>query len=673
MKHKVMDMKLYRKRGGISKGGDMKGEAFDSVNRARREERGDRVRGMRLLREAEVHYMGMSKFRRDRERNKRYTYGDQWGDMICYEGVRMREEDYIRRQGNTPLKNNLIRRLVRNVIGVYRSQSSEPICIARDREEQRLGQTMSTTLQYNMQLNRLSGLNARAMEEFLISGFVVQRKSYGWRNGKEDCWTDLVQPNNFFIDCRMRDGRGWDCCILGEIHDIGFEDLVSEFAKTPGDYDRLSGIYRTARDSRSLTSLWEDFGYGGIGRDKSFLVPLDERLCRVIEIWKLESKPRYRCHDWNSGEIYKVDAEDLEELVLSENRRRGETGRSVGMREDEIPYIDYEWTIDRYWYYYYVSPTGDIIAEGESPYEHKSHPYVFKAYPFIDGEIHSFVGDVIDQQRYTNRLITMYDWIMRGSAKGVLMIPEDTIPQGMGPEDFADTWTRFNGVIIYKPSTRHSNIPQQVSQNSTNIGISELLNVQLKFFEDITGVNGALQGKPGYSGMSAALYSQQMQNGTTSLLDILEAFSEFTLDGAYKDVKNIQQYYTSRRVMNIAGRKAMVEYDPDKIRDVEFDLSVVPSTATPVYRALANDFLMQIFKTGKITLQQMLEVGNYPFADELLQLLKSQEEQTPTGEGGMMIPEEIKEAAAEGADGQAVEALYAALRGDGQKDAYPTD
>lgn len=36
---------------------------------------------------------------------------------------------------------------------------------------------------------------ARTMEEFLISGFIVHRKSYGWRNGKEDCWTDYVQPN----------------------------------------------------------------------------------------------------------------------------------------------------------------------------------------------------------------------------------------------------------------------------------------------------------------------------------------------------------------------------------------------------------------------------------------------------------------------------------------------
>ncbi len=73
-----------------------------------------------------------------------------------------------------------------------------------------------------------------------------------------------------------------------------------------------------------------------------------------------------------------------------------------------MPLIKATWFIDDYWYFYYLSPFGDILKEGETPYEHGSHPYIFKAYPFIDGEIHSFVADVIDQQRYTNRLITLF-------------------------------------------------------------------------------------------------------------------------------------------------------------------------------------------------------------------------------------------------------------------------
>lgn len=49
----------------------------------------------------------MDDFRKDRERNKRYTYGKQWDDMICVNGEAMSEEEYIERQGSVPLKTTL--------------------------------------------------------------------------------------------------------------------------------------------------------------------------------------------------------------------------------------------------------------------------------------------------------------------------------------------------------------------------------------------------------------------------------------------------------------------------------------------------------------------------------------------------------------------------------------
>lgn len=95
-------------------------------------------RAFDVLMQAQTAWDRMSKFRKDRERNKRYTYGDQWDDVISVDGKYMSEASYIKSQGNVPLKNNIIRRLVRNVLGVYRSQSKEPACTARDRDEQKI-------------------------------------------------------------------------------------------------------------------------------------------------------------------------------------------------------------------------------------------------------------------------------------------------------------------------------------------------------------------------------------------------------------------------------------------------------------------------------------------------------------------------------------------------------
>lgn len=585
-------------------------------------------RGFDVLMMGYRYYSNMQEFRKERDRNKRYTYGDQWGDLIdvgCC-GKTMTEGDYIKEQGSIPLKQNLIRRLVRNVLGVYRSQSKEPTCTARDRDEQKLSETMSVVLQYNWQLNRMSEINGRTMEEFLISGLIVHKKWYGWRNNRMDCWTDYVQPNNFFMDNNQRDFRGWDVSCIGEIHDVTFNELISEFAKSQSDYARLREIYSQARDAQQIADNWQQFGVYDLKNVDFFFVP-NTTLCRVIELWRKETKPRYRCHDYNNGDFYKIDVEDYEEMVEEENYRRIQQGLAAGMAREEIPLIQAEWFIDSYWYYYYLTPFGHILGEGESPYVHKSHPYVFKAYPFIDGEIHSFVSDVIDQQRYTNRLITLYDFIMRTSAKNTLIIDKASIPDDMSLDDIADSYAQVGSVIALKLKDGQRP-PTQISANCVNIGINDLLNLQLKFFEDISGVNGALQGKPGYSQTSGVLYEQQTQNATTSLLDLLESFSSFVIEAAYKDVKNIQQFYDNERTVNIAGRSGnTVLYDPKKIRDVEFDLSIVESTSTPAYRQIANGFLLEMWRSGQINLRHMLTVGDFPFADELLQLMDSEQEQ----------------------------------------------
>jgi hypothetical protein len=617
-------------------------------------------RAFDVLMEAQYYWNQMDEFRRDRERNKRYTYGYQWDDKICVDGKTMTEEEYIKSQGNVPLKNNMIRKLVKSVLGVYRSQMKEPICVARDRDEQKIGETMSTILQCNMQLNRMNEVFARTMEEFLISGFIVHRKSYGWRNGKMDCWTDYVQPNNFFIDNNMRDFRGWDVSVLGEVHDISFGQLCEQFASSQQEYAKLREIYKLASRKDYIASYAERFGYSRL-ENYDFLFTSEPGRCRVIEIWRKEQKPRYRCHDYQNGDIFKINEEDYYQSVVAVNEERLATAKSVGMPPEEVALIKATWFVDDYWYFYYLTPFGDILKEGETPYEHGSHPYVFKAYPFIDGEIHSFVNDVIDQQRYTNRLITLYDWIMRASAKGVLMVPNDCIPEGMSVDDIAESWTEFNGVIVYKPSSS-GKMPQQIANNSTNIGIAELLNLQLKFFEDISGVTGALQGKRGFSGESAAHYSQQTENATTTLLDLLESFSSFVTEGAYKDVKNMQQFYDDKRVFNIAGKSgAQIEYDPMKIRDVEFDLSITESTSTPAYRYFVNDVLMQLWQAQAISVEQLLEHSAYPFADDLLQSIKSQKEQMSQGQVPDGISPQLMEQARQGANMQAVGQLHNAM------------
>ena len=580
------------------------------------------------------------KYLQERERNKRYMYGDQWGDKVEYCGRQITEEEYIRMQGNIPLKNNLIRRLARTVMGVYRNQNKTPVCIARDREEQRLGETMTSMLEYNSKINEKKELDARMFEEFLISGLAIQKESYGLRGKRQDCWTDNINPNFFFMDGTMNDVRMNDVTIIGELHDISFGQLASTFAHSNADIQRLQEIYKNARNREMLEGYLDTFRRNTADL-VSFLAPYNLSLCRVIEIWTKEQRKALWCHDYLTGDAY-IDSYASLNDIEKENRSRMEDNRMKDMQGnylldesgeirlqmpvDQVPLIEYEYIIENYWYYRFMSPFGDVIEEGESPYQHGEHPYTVRAYPFIDGEIHPFVSDVIDQQRYINHYIILNDFIVKSSAKGVLVIDESSIPDDMKLEDIAEEWTRFDGVIKLKLKDG-AKPPAQLANQNKVAGLQDMITLQMQLMDDISGVHGALQGKTAASGTSGLLYQTQANNASTSIIDLLEFYSGFITAAARKKLKNIQQFYDEPMVVKIAGRSSIVRYDPQTMGGVDFDLSVSESFDTPVYRAINNELLLQFLNAKQITLEQMLQVGQFPFADQLLQLIQAQKEE----------------------------------------------
>lgn len=472
-----------------------------------------------------ANWEAMAEFRNARERCKRYCYGRQWDDLIKVDGRLVREENYIREQGNIPLKNNLIRRMVRSVLGVFRNQYRFPSAhsLGLDTGEEAEASCYQHLVR-NADFNRMEELHARTMEEFLISGLAVHRKSTGSLKARRPgdrlagiVRTDYVAPDTFFVDAATRDFRGWDVKMIGETHDVEFPSLCSSLARTEADCLELREIYLPQSLSSNAGGFGKSFGKERCGLQGDFLTSSAPGLCRVIEVWTRETRERYHVHDRQTGRIFKIEVSE-----------RGSIPEGM----------ECTWMLDEEWTYKYLSPTGHVLAEGISPLPGGGHPYVWKAYPFIDGEIHSFVADVIDQQRHTNRLITLYDWVLRSTAKGVLLFPESALPDGVEIDDISEEWSRFNGVILFRPKAGVP-LPQQVCGNASKVGITDLLNIQLKMFEDVSGVNGALEGKLSSGTVSGALFESQTRQAMTALLDILESYNTFILDGALLDARLI--------------------------------------------------------------------------------------------------------------------------------------
>lgn len=422
-------------------------------------------------------------YREERRRCKRYVFGDQWGDTVDVGGgVRMTESEAIRSYGQIPLKNNILRRVMRNIIGVYRNGYRMPKASPEEYPKEML-KAVNARMKRAWRENAMDSLTPRLLEEFLLSGLAAVKVQRAGR-GEASPRVVPVTAENFFFHSDGYDPRGLNVDLIGEMHGVSYASLMGRFCGSPDDLQRLEALYGGRRD-----------------RDEP---------CRVAEVWHLEERVTAAVHDRRTGRMRVMTMPEAAELLRGlDPLRREEVGVTSGVRR--------EWC--RTW----IAEDGTTLRE-DAPAQR--HPYVMKAYPFVDGEMHSYISDIIDQQRYVNRLITLYDFIMKSSAKGVLLFPEGSVPRGMDLQDVADEWSRFNGVLPYRPVPGVPP-PQQVSVNATNIGIAELLKIEMQMLEDISGVSPTLQGKLETAATSGRLFDAQNNAAQTSLLDVLRTFDEF--------------------------------------------------------------------------------------------------------------------------------------------------
>ncbi len=128
-----------------------------------------------------------AELRKRRSRYKKFAYGRQWDDMITTpDGDRMSERAYAEICGQTPLTNNVIRQLIKSVVGNFRSSLAENDGNAGASEPD------SATARRNS----LTEMDCRMLEEFLISGCAIQRIVAEKRPGGSGVWVDNVSPDD---------------------------------------------------------------------------------------------------------------------------------------------------------------------------------------------------------------------------------------------------------------------------------------------------------------------------------------------------------------------------------------------------------------------------------------------------------------------------------------------
>lgn len=600
-----------------------------------------------------------------RDRAKRYCYGDQWGDTVrVYKNgyyYDMTEREYLKRKGSVPLSNNVMVSILNTLVGMYAKQGTEPVCFARTRSSQSLSDMMSATMQCNWQNTQMEDLLKHALEDYLIGGVMVCRETYEDRTQEiEDSWTDYIEPNYVFWEGGS-DPRHLDLSLIGVLHDESVNDLYKKFAREEYglSIDDLNRIFDIDPDnSQTEGTMHNDTNDLS---NISFDIPSKRgHYVRVIEAWTTETKYRYQCYDpiaTNESDAYfRIECDD-KVLIAELNAKNVERKKQydlMGVPPEDRAYITAKKVADKYWYYTFMAPDGTVLCRGETPYDFKSHPFTVKFYPYVNGEIHPFMGNVIDQQRYINRLIIMNDMAIRSSAKGLMLVPTQVL-DGMTPDEFAEQATEYDGIMFYTPkATLPNSRPDVITSNAVNLGTNELLQIELNLMREVSNVSGALQGKTPTAGTSASRYAQESQNASTSLYSILKDMESFTECVAQKKCMMIKQYYENGRPIFNRDNTYPMEYDRLAARDIMFKISIKNAAATASYQNNINDKLDRLLEIGAINIVQYLQNLNEPFADKLLQDVQSQVEdlRAQQAEMGLQAPQN---GVVPGADQEAVE------------------
>lgn len=595
-----------------------------------------------ILELVDVTWAAGASFRKQTERSSRYYKGDQWKDKVVIrhrngEKEVLSEEEYIERQGKPALKQNLIRPLVRTIIGQLRLNPYKSLVYARQADGQPAADMMTSALEGVHAMNDKAERDARLFETYLVSGAAIYNTGYKFDDERKMPYPyyKAVDPSRYFQTIAASDVCGDDVDFCGDFFDTSILDIKSMYAKTKKQEKELEEIYGNS----SRRDVVQNIQYvTSNAENTSPRISLGTGECRVIRVCRKEGHWDLAVHDYSdaSWETYNLNTNpNITTTIDAEISRRKKIAKELGVDYEDGSnrlLIEYEEKYVTSWVYYHLSPWGHILWTQDSPYEHNSHPYVAKYYPLFEGQAYGMVYDLIDQQRAINRNYIMHDFITSAAAKGVLLVPEEAIPDDMDIEDFADEWSKYNGVIKYRAKDGVKQ-PEQVVARNFNVGQFDMINLQMKLMNDIGGVHDAMQGKSLGTGTPSSLYQQAVHNSQANILDYVESFAWLLSKRDYKMVQIIKQFYDEPTNVPSTGKhKGATLYDPALVRNFDFYNEVSKSNDTPVARLYLDTMLFQLLQQKLITLKMYLEESSAPFSDSLLQKVNAMEAQMAGGQ-----------------------------------------
>lgn len=583
-----------------------------------------------MLLEAVHYYDQMRPLRKKCIRDLDYYMGRQLNDEVVFNGHTMTVHDYMEMKGMAPLSSDIITDKMVTMKGIVRQQYMAPKIKAVDANEEDYAVTLSELLRQNDNNNDKPETMAKFYEHHICMGFIGAKVPWAWRNGRQDLFVDRVNIFDLAVPPFVKDDLD-DVEFIAEAHDMTWPCLLQKFYRKPGDEEKLSQIYAAAQGGKTLYGR-RDTGMNQTDYLDDFLHPNVIGKYRVIEIWRKEYNRALWCHDrLNATAGFRpladkaaIDAEN--EQRRQTNIRRDEAGAPIlddegnytyYVPQNELALIEYELRIEDLWYYRFLSPNGYLLDEGVSPYRvirdgysFYYHPYVFLAYPCMQGEIRSFEDRIIDKQRQYNHDNILIDFIIMNSSKGVLAIDKETITEDMDWQEMADQYVKVDGVVLYT-SKNDGKIPQQIQNASLPAGLELIMRRDRELLTTQSNVQPALQGQSPDAGTSAKRYLAEQQSSAVGITDYVASFNNFSRRVAKKQLWGIQCFYDSKRSVQVTGEDVWRYFNPDTMGDMDCDVAMVLDSNSATLREGLKELAFQAYEKDEIAFTQMLEAADF--------------------------------------------------------------
>lgn len=281
-----------------------------------------------LIREVRRAWEESSSFRAERRRLKAFAYGRQWEDTtLTADGRRLTERQRAIEEGSTPITNNIIRRMIKSIIGQY----SRLVQMDRQTGEPEEGEESP--------FHPLSETDCRGLEELLISGTVAQ-----YVDAESGEIENLSLERLLFRRFSRSDAS--DCTLIGVLRDLPVDEVLLRFSNR--DPERALEI-KNAYRNQAVDGGFPFFSSSDVN---DLSVPRLPGTVRVLEVWHRRAVELLRVHDPLTAAYSVMLSEDMEK-VKRENRQRRKRG------EPELTAL---YDIARAWVCTWMTPEGEVLG-----------------------------------------------------------------------------------------------------------------------------------------------------------------------------------------------------------------------------------------------------------------------------------------------------------------------